>query len=362
MTKKLVRDKVYIIAEAGVNHNGKLNLAKQLIEKAKFAGADAVKFQLYNTNEIASHNSQLASYQKKNTSKIRNQFELLKKYEISVQFVKYLKTYCKKLNIDFMLSVYDNESLKILKKIQYKNFIKIPSGEINNHFLLRSIEFSNNKFIISTGMSDNVEIINSINSISKSEVYSFDKKKNKIKILSNKLLSKIQKKIYLLHCVTDYPADIKYLNLNAIKTIRNNTKLDVGFSDHSIGISAAVGSVYCGAKIIEKHLTLNKKLKGPDHRASLNPKDFKLMVSKIREAEKILGSSKKNIQKCEIKNKKAVRKIVVAKNDINKGEKFSWNNLTAKRSGLRGLEVGNVALLIGKKAKKNYKKDRNIIQ
>ena len=181
-----------------------------------------------------------------------------------------------------------------------------------------------------------------------------------IPCLCKKYLSSVQKKIFLLHCITDYPASYKYLNLSNIEAMKKDFKLSIGFSDHSTGIDAAVGSIFCGASIVEKHLTLNNNFKGPDHIASLNPKDFKLMVEKIRQAELIMGSNEKKIQKCEFKNKEAVRKILVAKKIISKGEKFSWNNLTAKRSGSRGVNVSKVHLLIGKKAKIYYKKNQSI--
>lgn len=358
--KKNINNKVFIIAEAGVNHNGQLKLAKKLIEKSKQAGADAVKFQLYNTDEIASTNLKLAKYQKQNTKNNQNQYQMLKKYEISIDFVKKLKKFCEKIDIEFMLSIFDNKSLRILNSIGYKNFIKIPSGEINNYFLLRSIKYSKFKFIISTGMSNLEDIVNSINFLTKTKIYKFIKKKNSIQILNKKAVNLIQKKIHLLHCVTDYPTSLEYLNLNVINSIKNMMKLNVGFSDHTGGVDAAVYAVFCGAKIIEKHITLDNNLSGPDHIASLNPKSFSLMVSKIRAAETILGDPIKKIQSCEINNIQAVRKIIVAKKNIKKGQIFSWNNLISKRTGLKGINVKNVNMLIGKKAKKNYIKDQII--
>ena len=358
--KRNINNKVFIIAEVGVNHNGKINLAKKLIEKSKQAGADAIKFQLYSTDEIASKNLKLAKYQKKNTKNIKNQYEMLKKYEISLNFVKKIKKYCKKFNIKFMVSVFDVKSLSILKKINYRNFIKIPSGELNNYFLLRSINYLKNKFIISTGMSNFEDIVNSVNFLSKTKVFRYDKKKNSIKILNKQSLTLMQKKIHLLHCVTDYPASLKYLNLNVISKIKNLTKLNVGFSDHSEGIDAAVYAVYCGARIIEKHITLDNNLSGPDHIASLNPQLFTSMVLKIRAAESILGSFEKKPQPCEIKNIKAVRKIIVANKSIKKAEKFNWDNISSKRTGLNGIDVKNVINLIGKKSNNNYLKHQII--
>jgi N,N'-diacetyllegionaminate synthase len=353
-------NKVFIIAEAGVNHNGKIKLAKKLIEKSKEAGADAIKFQLYSTDEIASTGLKLAAYQKKNTDNSDNQYDMLKKYEISLDFVREIKRHCKKINIDFMVSVFDNKSLNILNKINYKNFIKIPSGELNNYFLLRSIKNSKYKLILSTGMSNFEDIVNSINFISKRKIFSYKKKNDTIQIINKKFHASLKKKIHLLHCVTDYPAPSKFLNLNVISEIKNLTKLNIGFSDHSEGIDASVYAVFCGARIIEKHITLDRNLSGPDHKASLNPQLFKLMVSKIRAAENILGSYKKKIQFCEIKNIKSVRKVVVAKKIIKKGKKFTWNNLSSKRTGLEGIDIKDVIKLIGKKAIKDYIKNQII--
>ena len=360
MTYRISKKQVYVIAEAGVNHNGKLQLAKKLVKTAKKVGANAVKFQLYNTEELATQSSKLANYQKKNVKNTKSQFELLKKYELSKSFLKAIKNHCHKIKIDFMLSIFDNQSLKMLNEIKYRNVIKIPSGEINNYFLLKEVNFKKNKFIISTGMSDYEDIVNCINTISKRKVYSFDKKKNRLKILNNKFLNLIKKKITLLHCTTDYPAAHKHLNLSVIKAMKNDFKINIGFSDHSKGIDASVGSVYCGASVIEKHLTLNNSLKGPDHIASLNPRNFKLMIDKVRQAEVVMGNNIKKSQICESNNKKAVRKILITKKTIKKGEKFSWKNLTAKRSGSKGFEVSKVHLLIGKKAKIYYNKNQII--
>ena len=187
-------NKVFIIAEAGVNHNGKIKLAKKLIEKSKEAGADAIKFQLYSTDEIASTGLKLAAYQKKNTDNSDNQYDMLKKYEISLDFVREIKRHCKKINIDFMVSVFDNKSLNILNKINYKNFIKIPSGELNNYFLLRSIKNSKYKLILSTGMSNFEDIVNSINFISKRKIFNYKKKNDTIQIINKKFHASLKKK------------------------------------------------------------------------------------------------------------------------------------------------------------------------
>jgi sialic acid synthase SpsE len=353
------QNRVYIIAEIGVNHNGKISIAKKLIDKAKKVGADAVKFQLYSTKDTVTKYSYLAPYQKRNTKLFDNQYDLLLKYEIKKNFILNLKQYCKKKKIDFLVSVFDTKSLKILEKLKYKNFIKIPSGEIINSFLLKSLNINKHKLIISTGMSNNDEIVNCLNLICKKKVYKL-KKDNSVQLLEKKMIKKLKNKIFLLHCVTDYSAKKEFLNLNIIHKMSENFKLVIGFSDHSSGINASVGSVYAGAKIIEKHITLDKKSEGPDHLASSLPQEFKIMVERIREAELILGNNIKKIQTCEIKNKIAVRKSIVAKKNININNYFTWNNLTSKRTKKEGLNPMKIKQLLNKKAKKNFLKDELI--
>ena len=344
--------KTYVIAEAGVNHNGSIKIAKSLIYHAKKAGANAIKFQLFETNSMVTKYSNLAKYQK--NSNVDSQYELIKKLEINENFLKDIISYSKKLNIDFMISIFDEKSLKLINSLKYKNYLKIPSGEITNSFLLKKIKLNNHKIILSTGMSNNSEIVDAINLIARKRIYRCIK--NKVIITNHKQLKKIQDKIVIMHCVTEYPTEHKYLNLRVINKMKNDFLLNVGFSDHTIGIDASIAAVYGGAQFIEKHFTINKKLNGPDHKASINFLELKQMIKKIKHADETLGNDLKEIQKCEKKNINIVRKFLVAKNMIKKNEKFSFKNLTSKRSR-KGVSPMNIKKIIGKKAKKNFLKD-----
>ncbi len=348
-------NKTYIIAEAGVNHNGSIKIAKSLVHCAKKAGADAVKFQLFDTESMVTEYSTLAPYQK--NSNVNSQYELIKKLEINVKFLKDIISYSKKLNINFMISIFDEKSLKLLDSIRYENYLKIPSGEITNSFLLKKIKLNDYKIILSTGMSNNSEIVNAINLIAKKRIYRCIK--NKVTIINHNQLKKIQDRVVIMHCVTEYPTKSKYLNLRVINKMKKDFLLNIGFSDHTIGIEAPIAAVYAGAQVIEKHFTINKNLIGPDHKASINFHELKEMIKRIKNADKILGKDLKEIQKCEKKNFKVVRKFLVAKNMIKKNEKFSLKNLTCKRSG-GGVSPMNIKKIIGKKAKKNFIKDEVI--
>lgn len=330
--------KTYIIAEIGINHNGSLKKAKKLIALAALAGANAVKFQCYNTDEIVTVDSPKADYQKKNTNSKKSIYNLLKKCELSENDFRSLKKECKKFKVEFLSSVFDIQSLNLLNKIGLKK-IKIPSGETNNYPLLKLIGKFSKKVILSTGMTTTKEISQCLKILIKNGI----KKKN----------------ISILHCTTDYPANYKDLNLNAIHLLKKIFKLDVGYSDHSKGIEAAIAAVSLGAKIIEKHFTLNQNLPGPDHKASLNFREFKNMVSSIRNIEKSLGEEKKKISSAEIRNSKIVKKSIVASKNIKIGELFSENNITTKRPGY-GLSPMKWEKIIGKKSKKNFKRDELI--
>ena len=261
--------------------------------------------------------------------------KLLKKLELNLVSFKKIKLYCKKRKINFLLSVFGVEELKSVKKLNLK-IIKIPSGEINNAQFLKCIAKMNKKIIISTGMASLKEV------------------EFAIKILKKNGLN--NKKILVLQCTTDYPTQLKDVNLNAMITMKKKFKVEVGLSDHTIGHEASISAVSLGAKIIEKHITLNNNMKGPDHKASLNPKKFKELVSKIRNVEILLGNHLKKPSKSELKNKKIVRKSIVAKNNIKKGEIFSDANIICKRpeGGISPIYWNNI---IGKKSKQNFKVD-----
>jgi sialic acid synthase SpsE len=344
---------VYIIAEAGVNHNGNFKMAKRLVISAKKAGADAIKFQIFDSNELASKDAKKAPYQIKNTKSNTSQLSMLKKLELDKKELKKLLSFTKKNKIDFMASVFDEKSLNFLTNELNQKIIKIPSGEITNFLLLKKINLNKNKVILSTGMSNMKEIIDAANLIAKKNVYKFIG--GKLKIINKTLHKKIKKKLFILHCTTDYPVKDTYVNLNCIEQLKKDLDLVVGYSDHTKDQITSVIAAAKNAEIIEKHFTLNKKLKGPDHIASLNPPEFKDMVDLIRRTKNILGSSKKIIQKCEFKNRRVVRKSLVAKNDIKKYQTIELKDITAIRPA-NGISPNLLDKVIKKKARKNFKK------
>lgn len=328
------KNNTIVIAEAGVNHNGKLDVAKKLINAAKSSGADIVKFQTYLTEDMVMKFSKKADYQKKSKPK-ESQYNMLKNLELSFKEFKLLYRTCIKKKIEFLSTGFDIKSIKFLNSINQKRF-KIPSGEITNYPLLRFIAKQKKEIILSTGMSNLKEIELALNVLTK--------------------FGTPLKKITVLHCNSAYPTCIEDVNLKAMITIKNKFGVDIGYSDHTVGIEASVIAVSLGAKIIEKHLTLNRKSIGPDHAASIEPYMFKKMVLAIRKTEKYLGKEKKIITKSEKKNKDLVRKSIVALKDINKGESFSESNLTTKRPS-KGISPMKWNQIIGKRAKKKYKKN-----
>ena len=323
--------KVLIIAEAGVNHNGSLKLAKKLVNAAKKAKANYIKFQSFNHKKLTTKNAPKADYQKNSYNKKQTQAVMLKNLELSKSKQIELIKYCKKKKIKFLCTAFDEENLQFLinKGIDY---IKIPSGEITNLPFLEFIKKKQKKILLSTGAS-------SIKDIS-----------NALKILDNK------KKITILHCNSAYPTPYQDINLNSLKFIRQKFKCNIGFSDHSLSLIAPSGAVAIGATIIEKHFTLSRKLKGPDHKSSLEPSELSIMVDNIREMEKALGKTEKKITKSEKKNRNIIRKSIVAGINIKKGERFSQKNLAFKRPGY-GISPMDVKKILGKKSKKNFKED-----
>jgi N,N'-diacetyllegionaminate synthase len=326
-------NKTFIIAEAGVNHNGSLKKALKLIDVAALAGANAIKFQTFKTENIATDYAPKAEYQKYKALKKETQFQMLKKLEFTDVMHKACFKECKKKKIIFISSAFDIESLNYLKKFK-PSYFKVPSGEITNIPYLEVLGKFRKKIILSTGMSNIPEI------------------KKAIKTLTINGTKKTY--ITLMQCTSAYPAPYDEINLNTIATLKSIFKLNIGFSDHSLGVQASIAGVALGAKVIEKHLTLSKKLKGPDQRASLDPKEFKLMVQSIRIVEKILGSKIKKITKSEKKNILVVRKSIVALTNIVKNEKFSNFNITCKRPGT-GISPIFFKRLIGRKSIKNFK-------
>lgn len=329
---------VFIIAEAGVNHNGDINLAKRLIIEAKNAGADAVKFQVFKTENLVTFNASKADYQKKNTDNEENQYQMLKKLELSFdQFIELYK-FCNENKIIFLSSAFDFESIDFLIRLNLP-ILKIPSGEINNIPYLKKVGMQNKKIILSTGMASLGEIEKAI------EI-----------LVAN---GTDYQNITLLHCTTEYPAPYQEINLRVIKTLQNCFQLDIGYSDHTIGIEIPIAAVALGAIVIEKHFSIDKNLLGPDHKASLNPEEFREMVKCIRNVELSLGSFIKKPSISEIKNIKIARKSIVASRHINTGELFTEDNITLKRPG-NGLSPVYWDLVIGKIANRDYEKDENI--
>jgi N,N'-diacetyllegionaminate synthase len=330
--------KTVVIAEAGVNHNGNINLALKLVDVAAKAHADYVKFQTYSTGDLVQKKAGLAKYQKKNSNKINSQYKLLKKFELSEQDHLKIINRCKRKKIKFLSSPFDIKSIELLKKFKL-NLLKIPSGEITNVPYLKKIGALKKKIIISTGMSDMKEV------------------KNAIKILTSSGTKK--KNITVLHCSSEYPANESNLNLLSIPYLKKKLKLNVGYSDHSSGLQASFTAVALGAKVIEKHFTTNKKLSGPDHKASISPEELINFVKGIKFVETTLGSKTKIPYTAELKNLKFVRKFIVAKKKINKGEKFTEKNVTTKRA-LVGIPASKWNSILGQKAKKDFLYDENI--
>ncbi|EDP6918356.1 N-acetylneuraminate synthase [Campylobacter upsaliensis] len=328
--------KVLIIAEAGVNHNGDINLAKKLIEQAAKAGADVVKFQTFKANSCVSVSAKKAKYQLETTAKEESQLEMIQKLELSYESHFELMKHCKKHGIAFLSTPFDLESVEFLKGLDLPYF-KIPSGEITNLPYLKAVAKCKKKVLLSTGMANLGEIEAALTILRKNGT----------------------RNITLLHCNTEYPTPFEDVNLNALKTLKEAFKLEVGYSDHTEGIVASLGAVALGAVVIEKHFTLDKTMEGPDHRASLEFEELRALCKGIRALEKALGSGIKKASKSEAKNKIIARKSLVAKREIQKGEKFSIENLTTKRPG-SGISAMRYEEYLGKRALKTYKKDELI--
>ncbi|MFL2755382.1 MAG: N-acetylneuraminate synthase [Gammaproteobacteria bacterium] len=330
--------KTIVIAEAGVNHNGDLGLAKKLVDAAKNAGADIVKFQTFTAQNLVTTYAEKANYQKTTTRKKESHFEMLKNLELSRKNHKILMSYCKDKKIEFLSSAFDLEDLAFLNSLKLKRF-KVPSGEITNLPYLKSIAKFNKQTILSTGMSSMNEIKRSLEVLKKNGLH--------------------KSKIIILQCNTEYPTPLKDVNLLAMKEMKEVFGTRVGYSDHSDSLITPSLAVALGAEVIEKHLTLNKNMSGPDHSASLSPKEFKKMIDMIRDTEISLGTKLKKLTKSEEKNISVVRKSIVAKKEIKKGEIFTEENITTKRPA-KGISPMKWDKIIGKKSKKNFKEDQLI--
>lgn len=332
---KIISDNspVFIIAEAGVNHNGDVEIAKKMVDAACEAGADAIKFQIFKTDSLVIKNSDKAEYQKLNTGIDETQYDMLKKLELSYEEHFKIMEYCKERNIIYLSTPFDYESVDVLEKLNVCAY-KISSGDITNLPFLKYIASKGKPMIVSTGMSNLGEVEDAI------EI---------IKSTGNE-------KIILLHCTSNYPAEYNDVNLKAMITLKNSFQIPVGYSDHTLGIEVPIAAVSLGARIIEKHFTLDKTMPGPDHKASLEPAELKQMTISIRNIEKALGDGIKKCTKSEENVKKIARKSIVAASYIPKGTVIEENMLTIKRPGI-GIPPKFIDYLIGKKAKIDILKD-----
>jgi len=326
---------VYIIAEAGVNHNGSFDIACKLVDAAKKAGVDCVKFQTFKSENLVSRNASKADYQKATTGDSSQQ-DMLRQLELSYdEFIK-LKEYCDKVGVRFLSTPFDFESIDFLNTIDMP-FWKIPSGEVTNLPYLMALAKTGKPIVMSTGMCEMDEI------------------EAAIKVLKENGASEIK----LLHCNTEYPTPFEDVNLKAMDTMRERFGVEVGYSDHTKGIEVTIAAVALGATIIEKHFTLDRNMEGPDHRASLEPEELAAMVSGIRNIEKAIGLGDKTASPSERKNKAVARKSIVAKTDIKKGERFTEENITVKRPG-SGINPMRWFEILGKEAVRDFKEDELI--
>jgi len=329
-------DKVLIIAEIGVNHNGSIEIAKKLIDIASEAGVNAVKFQSFKAEKLVTKDAKKAEYQEQTTGYIDTQFEMLKKLELDYYKHQELMEYSKSKGVLFLSSPFDLGSITLLTELGMQIF-KIPSGEINNLPYLRKIGQLNKKVILSTGMATLGEIETAIDILRENGAVD----------------------ITVLHCNTEYPTPMEDVNLKAMNTIKDALKVEVGYSDHTQGIEVAIAAVALGATIIEKHLTLDKTMEGPDHRASLEPQELRQLVKSIRNIEVALGSGIKKLSKSEQKNKSIARKSIVAGYAIREGQILNELNLDIKRPG-DGISPMRWDEIIGKVAKRDFKEDEMI--
>ena len=329
-------EKMYIIAEAGDNHNGDFNTALKLVDVAKRAGADCVKFQTFVTEEIISKYAEMAEYQKKNTGKEESQFEMVKRLELSFDEFRKIKEYCDRVGIQFLSTPFDLKSVDFLNELGVP-FFKIPSGEITNYPYLIKIAHTGKPVVMSTGMCEPDEILAAINVLEKNG----------------------SGEITLLHCNTEYPTPLKDVNLYAMRTMKKMFGKKVGYSDHTKGIEVPVAAVALGACVIEKHFTLDKNMPGPDHKASLEPDELGRMVKNIRNIEIALGDGVKRVSESERKNIAIARKSIVARRNIQEGEILTEENLAVKRPGT-GINPMQWMEVLGTRAVRDFKEDELI--
>src|SRR5690606_9688738 len=354
--------KTYIIAEAGVNHNGSLDLAVELVDIAVKAGADAVKFQTFKAENLVTRKAQQAAYQIENIGEETSQFEMLKNLELSYNELLRLKAYCDERNIEFLSTPFDFESVDFLLEIIDINTVKISSGELTNSPFVHYIATKRKPIILSTGMANMEEIIEALSFIAYG--LAFPNKTVELESVRSYYSTDEAKKwlkryVTILQCTTEYPTPYNDINLQAMDHLKRELQLEIGLSDHSKGIYVPIAAVGKGAKVIEKHFTINRMLPGPDHQASLEPAELTEMVKGIRIVEASLGNSEKKPTANEEKNQIAARKSLVAAKAIEAGEPFTSDNLAIKRPG-NGLAPSNWWGLLGTTASKSYEEDELI--
>lgn len=327
---------VIVIAEAGVNHNGSFELAKKMVDAAKEAGVDYVKFQTFNPKKLVSKYAEKAEYQKETTGSDETQLQMLQKLTLTEDNFLSLRDYCKEVGIGFISTPFDLDSIAFLETFDM-DFWKVPSGEVTNLPYLEAIARTKRKVVMSTGMCDMNEIQDAMEVLKKNGTT----------------------EITLLHCNTQYPTPYEHVNLSAMSTIKDTLHKEVGYSDHTQGIEVPIAAVAMGATVIEKHFTLDKNMEGPDHKASLDPTELKQMVSAIRNIEKAIGNGLKEPSSSELTNKAVARKSIVASREIKQGEIFSEYNLTTKRPGT-GISPMKWYEVIGKVAARDFSEDEII--
>ncbi|WP_408072042.1 N-acetylneuraminate synthase [Butyrivibrio sp. JL13D10] len=330
-----MRERTLIIAEAGVNHNGSLELAKKLVDTAKECGADVVKFQTAKLSSLVSKSAPMAEYQKNNTGKEESQKDMLSKLLLPFEDFIELAEYCRAVGIKFLSTPFDIESIRFLDPLL--DIWKIPSGEITNYPYLVEIAKTGKDIILSTGMC------------------TIDEVESAVKLLHDHDSGKIT----ILHCTTNYPTPMEDVNLKAMLTLRDRFGCEVGYSDHTRGIEVPIAAVALGATVIEKHFTLDRNMEGPDHKASLEPDELADMVLAIRNIELAMGTGEKIPTEAELKNRLVARKSIVASKDIKKGEIFTIDNLTTKRPG-SGISPMRWNEVLGQKAKRDFAEDELI--
>jgi N,N'-diacetyllegionaminate synthase len=330
--------KTFIIAEAGVNHNGSIEIAGKLIDAAAEAGADAVKFQTFKAEHIVTPHAGKADYQREATCVNESQLEMLKRLELDGEAHVVLMDHCKDRGIEFISSPFDLQSIDVLNDLGIRT-LKIPSGEITNLPYLRKIGSTGKEIILSTGMSNLNEI------------------KDALDILMGQGIPK--EAITVLQCCTQYPAPFEDVNLRAMKTMGDTFGVAVGYSDHTSGIEAAIAAVALGATVVEKHFTLDKSMDGPDHQASADIPELKALVSSVRNVERALGNGIKQAAPSELSNREVVRKVIVAARAISNGEEFTDENITVKRAG-RGVSPMQWDCFIGRQARRAFMQDEPI--